>query len=230
MAARADRDARAAGSPPRARGRPVDRLPHAARAARARGTGGVSAPRRIRRRLRRNRVGAREKRSGVPPGRAPRPRARARRAQALRRERSPRKRQLLEKFTAASRRATSRRCSRSSLQTRRGRRTAAARQPQRRARLSAPNASRGWSSGCGRSSGRTIARIEIATVNGETGLCIRDGDRLTATLSIATDGERILAVYAVVNPDKLQCMNIRSVTQPSRTSRLRCRNREETTT
>jgi RNA polymerase sigma-70 factor (ECF subfamily) len=46
-------------------------------------------------------------------------------------------------------------------------------------------------------------QIEIATVNGETGLCIRDGNRLTATMSIATDGERILAVYAVVNPDKL---------------------------
>jgi RNA polymerase sigma-70 factor (ECF subfamily) len=45
--------------------------------------------------------------------------------------------------------------------------------------------------------------IEVATVNGETGLCIRDGHRLTATLSIATDGERIFAVYAVVNPDKL---------------------------
>jgi RNA polymerase sigma-70 factor (ECF subfamily) len=45
--------------------------------------------------------------------------------------------------------------------------------------------------------------LEVATVNGETGLCIRDGNRLTATLSIATDGERILAVYAVVNPDKL---------------------------
>jgi RNA polymerase sigma-70 factor, ECF subfamily len=47
-------------------------------------------------------------------------------------------------------------------------------------------------------------RVEVATVNGETGLCIRDGDRLTATMSIATDGERILAVYAVVNPDKLR--------------------------
>jgi RNA polymerase sigma-70 factor (ECF subfamily) len=46
-------------------------------------------------------------------------------------------------------------------------------------------------------------RIEIATINGQTGLCIRDGDRLTATLSIATDGARILAVYAIVNPDKL---------------------------
>ena len=34
--------------------------------------------------------------------------------------------------------------------------------------------------------------LEIATVNGETGLCLRDGDRLTGTMSIATDGERIL--------------------------------------
>ena len=46
--------------------------------------------------------------------------------------------------------------------------------------------------------------LEIGSVNGETGLVIRDGGRLTATMSIATDGERILAVYAVVNPDKLQ--------------------------
>jgi RNA polymerase sigma-70 factor, ECF subfamily len=45
--------------------------------------------------------------------------------------------------------------------------------------------------------------VEVATVNGETGLCIRDGHRLVATMSIATDGERIVAVYAVVNPDKL---------------------------
>lgn len=45
--------------------------------------------------------------------------------------------------------------------------------------------------------------LEVATINGEAGLRIRDGERLTATLSIATDGERILAVYAVVNPDKL---------------------------
>jgi RNA polymerase sigma-70 factor (ECF subfamily) len=45
--------------------------------------------------------------------------------------------------------------------------------------------------------------LEIATVNGETGLCILDGNRVTATISIATDGAHILAVYAVVNPDKL---------------------------
>jgi RNA polymerase sigma-70 factor (ECF subfamily) len=46
--------------------------------------------------------------------------------------------------------------------------------------------------------------IELASINGETGLVIRDGGRLVATMSIATDGERILDVYAVVNPDKLQ--------------------------
>jgi RNA polymerase sigma-70 factor (ECF subfamily) len=45
--------------------------------------------------------------------------------------------------------------------------------------------------------------LEVATVNGEPGLRMRDGNRLTATMSIATDGERIFAVYAVVNPDKL---------------------------
>jgi RNA polymerase sigma-70 factor, ECF subfamily len=45
--------------------------------------------------------------------------------------------------------------------------------------------------------------LEVATVNGETGLCVRDGNRLTAVMSIVTDGERILAVYAVVNPEKL---------------------------
>jgi RNA polymerase sigma-70 factor (ECF subfamily) len=45
--------------------------------------------------------------------------------------------------------------------------------------------------------------VELATINGEAGLRIVDGGRLIATMSIATDGERILAVYAVVNPDKL---------------------------
>jgi RNA polymerase sigma-70 factor (ECF subfamily) len=52
-----------------------------------------------------------------------------------------------------------------------------------------------------RGAARTTA---LASVNGETGLCVRDGDRLVSTLSIATDGARILAVYVVVNPDKLR--------------------------
>ncbi|MNC90462.1 RNA polymerase sigma factor SigJ [compost metagenome] len=46
--------------------------------------------------------------------------------------------------------------------------------------------------------------LEIASVNGETGLWVRDGERVVAAIAIDTDGERIFAVYAVVNPDKLQ--------------------------
>ena len=45
--------------------------------------------------------------------------------------------------------------------------------------------------------------LESATINGESGLRVRDGDRLIAALAIETDGERIVNVYAVVNPDKL---------------------------
>jgi RNA polymerase sigma-70 factor (ECF subfamily) len=44
---------------------------------------------------------------------------------------------------------------------------------------------------------------ELIEINGETGLCLRVNGRVTALLSILTDGERIHAVYAVVNPDKL---------------------------
>lgn len=45
--------------------------------------------------------------------------------------------------------------------------------------------------------------MELAIVNGEPGLVIRDDGRVMATLSIATDGERIVDVFAVVNPEKL---------------------------
>ena len=45
--------------------------------------------------------------------------------------------------------------------------------------------------------------MHLAEVNGETGLFVRLDGRIIATISIATDGDRILAGYAVVNPDKL---------------------------
>lgn len=45
--------------------------------------------------------------------------------------------------------------------------------------------------------------FQIAVVNGETALCLLDDEHLVATISIATDGERIQAVYTVLNPDKL---------------------------
>lgn len=49
-------------------------------------------------------------------------------------------------------------------------------------------------------------RIEIATINGAPGFLIFDGDRLDQTLSIETDGERILALFAVRNPAKLSAI------------------------
>lgn len=45
--------------------------------------------------------------------------------------------------------------------------------------------------------------MTLTAINGETGLAIYDGPHLAVALSIATDGERIVAVYAMVNPDKL---------------------------
>lgn len=45
--------------------------------------------------------------------------------------------------------------------------------------------------------------LEPCNVNGEPGLCVRDGGRLTAILAFDLDGERIRSVYAVLNPDKL---------------------------
>jgi RNA polymerase sigma-70 factor (ECF subfamily) len=46
--------------------------------------------------------------------------------------------------------------------------------------------------------------LEISMVNGEPGLCIRDGGRLTAVMAFDTDEEQIVSVYAVLNPDKLE--------------------------
>ena len=51
---------------------------------------------------------------------------------------------------------------------------------------------------------RDQATMHLAEVNGETGLFVRLDGRIIATISIATDGDRILAGYAVVNPDKLR--------------------------
>ncbi|MBI2685893.1 MAG: hypothetical protein HYX27_06235 [Acidobacteria bacterium] len=51
--------------------------------------------------------------------------------------------------------------------------------------------------------------LEIVTVNGEPGICVRDEGRVTSVMSIETDGARITAVYAVLNPDKLEQAHIR---------------------
>ncbi len=50
---------------------------------------------------------------------------------------------------------------------------------------------------CGR------ATMHLAEVNAETGLLLRMEGKLQAAMAFTTDGERILAVHTVLNPDKL---------------------------
>jgi RNA polymerase sigma-70 factor (ECF subfamily) len=46
--------------------------------------------------------------------------------------------------------------------------------------------------------------LQKIAVNGETGIALRVDGRLLSVMSLATDGERILGVYSVLNPDKLR--------------------------
>jgi RNA polymerase sigma-70 factor (ECF subfamily) len=47
------------------------------------------------------------------------------------------------------------------------------------------------------------ATLHLIEVNGEAGLCVRVDGKLRLVLTVETDGTRILAVWVVVNPDKL---------------------------
>jgi len=47
------------------------------------------------------------------------------------------------------------------------------------------------------------ATLHIGSLNGESAVLIERGGSLHSTLAIATDGISILAVYSIVNPDKL---------------------------
>jgi RNA polymerase sigma-70 factor (ECF subfamily) len=46
-------------------------------------------------------------------------------------------------------------------------------------------------------------------INGEPGLLRFINGKLHSALTLATDGERVLAVYIVANPDKLQAFESR---------------------
>jgi RNA polymerase sigma-70 factor (ECF subfamily) len=45
--------------------------------------------------------------------------------------------------------------------------------------------------------------LDVTTVNGEPALRVQDAGRLTSVIAIDTDGDRIVAAYVIVNPDKL---------------------------
>ena len=51
---------------------------------------------------------------------------------------------------------------------------------------------------------------ELALVNGEAGYLTYEGGRLVGATAIDTDGERILAILRVLNPDKLHRLAARS--------------------
>jgi RNA polymerase sigma-70 factor (ECF subfamily) len=46
--------------------------------------------------------------------------------------------------------------------------------------------------------------LDKIAVNAETGIALRVDGRLVAVMSLATDGQQILGVYSVLNPDKLR--------------------------
>ena len=51
---------------------------------------------------------------------------------------------------------------------------------------------------------RGMVRSEVVWVNGEPAIASYVGDRLFSVLSVETDGERLIAFYAVLNPEKLR--------------------------
>jgi len=52
--------------------------------------------------------------------------------------------------------------------------------------------------------GRGLVRHEVAWLNGEPAVATYVGDHLLFTTSVETDGERLLAFYRVLNPEKLR--------------------------
>ena len=52
--------------------------------------------------------------------------------------------------------------------------------------------------------GRGLVRHELAWINGEPAIVTHGGDRLLFTTSVETDGERLVAFYRVLNPEKLR--------------------------
>ena len=52
--------------------------------------------------------------------------------------------------------------------------------------------------------GRGMVRHEVAWINGEPAVATYVGDRLVFTTSVDSDGERLIAFYRVLNPEKLR--------------------------
>ncbi|WP_145809600.1 siderophore-interacting protein [Kribbella amoyensis] len=73
---------------------------------------------------------------------------------------------------------------------------------------------RGWSASAERVialfAARPAAEVELADVNGGTGLVVLRAGVTEAVISLAVDGPLVTAVWIVLNPDKLRHWNHRS--------------------
>jgi len=55
-------------------------------------------------------------------------------------------------------------------------------------------------------------RFRDVVINGEAGVAAFVDDRLLSVISIRTDGQRILDVFSILNPDKLRGLGVEAVT------------------
>lgn len=46
-------------------------------------------------------------------------------------------------------------------------------------------------------------RASVETINGEPGVVIRSGERIQAAMTLVSDGQQVVTIYSVVNPNKL---------------------------
>ncbi|MFJ9721420.1 sigma factor [Streptomyces sp. NPDC101209] len=60
--------------------------------------------------------------------------------------------------------------------------------------------------------GRPLTRLHCRSVNGRTGIVVRYGDEVAAVISLDVAGDRVVQIWAVLNPDKLRHWN-RAATQ-----------------
>ena len=60
--------------------------------------------------------------------------------------------------------------------------------------------------------GAAVVEQLIVVINGEPGIAAFFEDRLLSVISIRTDGQRILDVFSILNPDKLRGLALEPVT------------------
>lgn len=60
------------------------------------------------------------------------------------------------------------------------------------------------------------ARVSMGMVNGQQGIIIAIAGRVSAVIALESDGQRVLSIYSVVNPDKLATFHSSTKTDPEK--------------